>query len=263
MAHRAGVTALAITDHDITDGIPDTLIAASAFNIEVIPGIEISSRFQGKETHILGYFVNWQDPTFQRRLTDLRETRHSRNPEMIRKLNNLGLTFTYEDVKAVAKHGSIGRPHIAQVLIAKGYVTSMKEAFDRYLGEGAQAYVPRELPDAADVISWIREVGGIAVLAHPTWVRDGKEGLRLFCQALKERDLQGLEVFYSTHTPRQTSEYLNLAKHLELATTGGSDFHGLAKPDVRVGVGRGTLKVSIKHLENLKAIRSRVSIQAT
>ena len=256
MARNAGVTALAVTDHDITDGLPETLAAASSLNIEFIPGIEISSRFQGKETHILGYFVNWQDPTFQSRLTHLRESRHTRNPAMISKLNRLGLPLTYEEVQAVAHPGSIGRPHIANVLLAKGYVTSMKEAFDRYLGEGAEAYVPRDLPDAADVISWIREVGGVAVLAHPTWVREGKENLKLFCKALKERGLGGLEVFYSTHTARQTSEYLNLAKELELATTGGSDFHGLAKPDVRVGVGRGNLKVSLKLLENLKALRA-------
>ena len=263
MAQNVGVTALAITDHDITDGLPETYHAASAFNIEVVAGIEISSRFQGKETHILGYFVNWQDPTFQSRLRHLRESRHARNPAMISKLNQLGLSLTYEDVKAVAGHGSIGRPHIAEVLLAKGYVTSMKDAFDRYLGEGAAAYVPRELPDASEVISWIREVGGIAVLAHPTWVRKGKEDLKLFCKALKERELQGLEVFYSTHTARQTSEYLNLAKQLDLATTGGSDFHGLSKPDVSVGVGRGNLKVSMKLLENLKALQSKSSIRAT
>lgn len=256
MAQQAGVTALAITDHDNTDGLPEALIAASAFDLEVIPGIEISSRFRGKEIHILGYFLEWHDHTFQARLAGLRESRHSRNPEMIRRLTKLGLSLTYDEVKAVAGLGSVGRPHIAQAMLAKGYVTSMKEAFDRYLGEGAAAYVPRDLPEAADVICWIREVGGVAVLAHPGWVKERHDGLLGFCQALKDNGLQGLEVFYSTHTARQTSEYLTLAKRLELLITGGSDFHGLAKPDVRVGVGRGNLKVSQQILEQLRTARS-------
>ena len=256
MAHQAGVTALAITDHDSTDGLPEALTAASAFDIEVIPGIEISSRFHGKELHILGYFVEWQDPAFQNWLIGLRESRHGRNPEMIRRLSQLGLSLTYDEVKAVAGLGSIGRPHIAQVMLAKGYVASMKEAFDRYLGDGAAAFVPRELPDAAHVIAWIRKVGGVAVLAHPSWVKERNDELLGFCRALKDNGLHGLEVFYSTHTARQTSAYLTLAKRLELLITGGSDFHGLAKPDVRVGVGRGNLKVSATCLDKLRTARS-------
>ena len=257
MAYQAGVMTLAITDHDSTEGLPETITSASGFNIEVIPGIEISSRFRGRETHILGYYVRWQESSFQRRLASLRETRTPRIQEIIHKLTQHEINLTEEEVKEMAGIGSVGRPHVAQVLLGKGYVRSVNEAFERYLSDGALAYVPRDLPDAADVISWIREVGGVAVLAHPGWVKEKQLGLQPFCEALKEQGLQGIEVFYSTHNPRQTSEYLTLAKRLDLLMTGGSDFHGLVKPDIRVGVGRGNLKVSSQLLEPLQAARSQ------
>lgn len=256
MAHQAGVSTLAITDHDTTDGLPEAFSQASAFEVQVIPGIEISSRFLGKETHILGYFVGWQDSTLQCRLLHMRETRRTRIPKIISKLLQLGLPITEEEVKKMAGSGSMGRPHIAQVILAKGYVTSVKEAFERYLGQGAAAFVPRELPDATEVISWIREVGGVAVLAHPAWVEDKHKGLQPFCEALKEGGLQGLEVFYSTHTSRQISEYFNLAKRLDLLPTGGSDFHGTVKPEVQIRVGRGNLKIPATLLGPLEAAKT-------
>ena len=167
MAYQAGVMALAITDHDSTEGLPETLTSASALNIEFIPGIEISSRFRGKETHILGYFVEWEEPSLQRRLGAMRETRSNRIQGIIHKLTQLGIPLTEEEVKEVAGIGSVGRPHVAQVLQSKGYVRNVNEAFERYLGEGALAYIPRDLPDATEVISWIREVGGRGGLGPP------------------------------------------------------------------------------------------------
>lgn len=256
MAHHAGLSTIAITDHDTTDGLPEALSRAPALNLQIIPGIEISSCFRKLETHILGYFIAWQDPTLQHRLIGMRESRCTRISKIISKLTQLGLPLTEGEVSEVAGVGSTGRPHIAQVILAKGYVTSVKEAFKRYLGQGAEAFVPRDLPNAAEVISWIREVGGVAVLAHPSWVEDKREGLQPFCEALKECGLHGLEVFYSSHTPKQVSEYLTLAKKLDLLVTGGSDFHGSVKPEVRIGVGRGNLKVSAKLLGPLEAARN-------
>ena len=256
MAYQAGLSTLAITDHDTTDGLPEAFRVASAFDLQIIPGIEISSRFRGKETHILGYFVTWKDPTLQDRLSGMRETRRTRIPKIISKLTQLGLPITEIEVKDLAGAGSVGRPHIAQVILAKGYVTSVKEAFERYLGQGAAAFVPRDLPDSAEVISWIRDVGGVAVLAHPSWVEEKQKGLQPFCDALKERGLQGLEVYYSTHSSKQVSEYLALAKRLDLLVTGGSDFHGVAKPDVRIGIGKGNLKISAKLLGPLTDART-------
>jgi len=251
-AHEAGVTALAITDHDIVKGIPEAMEAGATVGIEIIPGIELSSRFDGRETHILGYFFDWQDPTLHTRLTHQQASRHERNPRIVEKLNHLGLELSYEDVTAKAGGGSIGRPHIAGVLVDKGYVNSTKEAFDRYLAEGGPAYVLRELPDSREAIAWIREAGGVPVLAHPHWTRRKGQELEVMCSTLKEAGLMGIEVFYGTHTKRQTSEYLELARKLDLLMTGGSDFHGAAKPDIQVGRGRGDLKVTDKLLEPLR-----------
>lgn len=252
LAETAGVSALSITDHDTVDGIQEAQAIGAKMGIEVIPGVEISSRYEDSELHVLGYFLNWKDQTLLDKLACLRASRHNRNPRIVEKLNELGLAVTYEEVKALAGTDSVGRPHIARVLMGKGYVQSAKEAFDRYLAQGAAAYVPRELPDPVEAIRWIRAARGIPVLAHPTWVKLSNEGLARLCRTLKDAGLMGIEVFYSTHKPQQTSEYLDLARQLDLLVTGGSDFHGITKPDIEVGMGRGGLKVPETLLEPLK-----------
>ena len=252
LAHKAGVTALAITDHDIVSGIPEAITAGAELGIEIIPGVEISSRVGNSELHILGYCLRWQDPELNRRMAALRESRHNRNPQIIERLRALGLDVTYEEVRALAGTDSVGRPHIARLLMDKQYVTSAKDAFDRYLSDGRPAYVARELPTPADAVSWIRAAGGVAVLAHPTWAKVSGEGLNTLLTALKGDGLGGIEVHYSTHTKRQTTEYLGLAKRLDLLVTGGSDFHGITKPDIDVGIGRGDLKVPWQLLDPLK-----------
>lgn len=252
LAHQAGITAMAITDHDIVDGIPDAMEAAAGLGIEVVPGVECSSRLNGQELHILGYFFDWQDPVFREHLTQQRRSRQARTPQIIERLNHLGLELSEDDVTAKAGAGSIGRPHIAQVLVDKGYVRNVQEAFTRYLGDGAEACVPRSLPDTPDVIAWIRRAGGVPVLAHPAWARCRGEPLSRLCAQLKDAGLSGLEVFYSTHTRQQTSRYLELAKQLDLLVTGGSDFHGAVNPMVQVGRGKGNLKVPKTLLEPLR-----------
>jgi hypothetical protein len=252
LAHKAQVNALAITDHDIVSGIPEAMVVGGELGIEVIPGVEISSRLGDSELHILGYCLHWEDPELNRRLAALRASRHSRNPQIIERLRSLGLDVTYEEVRALAGTDSVGRPHIARILMDKKYVTSAKEAFDRYLADGRPAYVARDLPEPADAIDWIRAAGGVAVLAHPTWAKVSGEGLNALLTRLKGEGLGGIEVHYSTHTKRQTTEYLDLAKRLNLLVTGGSDFHGITKPDIEVGTGRGDLKVPEKLLEPLK-----------
>jgi hypothetical protein len=252
LAHKAGVTALAITDHDIVSGLPEALEAGARLGIEVIPGIEISSLYKEAELHILGYFLDWKDQGLHRRLADIRAGRHRRNPLIVERLNALGLALTYEEVRDLAGTESVGRPHIARVLMAKGYVQSAKEAFDRYLADGKPAYVARELPEPAEAIAWITAAGGVAVLAHPTWIRETSEGLRTLCEQLKATGLTGIEVHYSTHKASQTAQYLDIARRLDLVVTGGSDFHGITKPDIEVGVGRGGLNVPAKLLEPLK-----------
>lgn len=252
LAHKAGVTALAITDHDITTGILEATVAGQGHGIDVIPGVEISSIIGTAELHILGYFLDYQDARLNERLARLRDSRHHRNPKIIERLQAAGIAITYQEVRALAGTDSVGRPHIARVLMEKGVVASAKEAFDLWLADGRPAYVPRELPTPSDAMQWIREAKGLPVLAHPTWVKTTDGTLTDLVRRLKADGLDGVEVHYSTHTPRQTREYLALAKQLDLLVTGGSDFHGLTKPGIDVGIGKGTLHVPGSLLDKLK-----------
>lgn len=258
LAHQAGVTALAVTDHDIMTGVAQATAEGEHYGIEVIPGVEISSMIGQSELHILGYFLDWQDPILNERFTTLRESRHRRNPQIVERLQTLGIDITYDEVRALAGSDSVGRPHIARALMDKHVVSSAKEAFDRFLANGKPAYVPRDLPNPAEAIQWIKAAGGLAVLAHPSWVRLADRSLIELVRELKVAGLDGLEVYYSTHASRQTREYLSLAQHLGLLVTGGSDFHGLTKPDIDVGIGKGTLHVPTALLTKMKVAVGRV-----
>ena len=258
MAHQAGVTALAITDHDIMTGVTEASAAGQQCGIEIIPGVEISSLAGSSELHILGYFLDQQDSDLLARLQTLREGRHRRNPQIIERLQTLGIDITYDEVRALAGSDSVGRPHIARVLMDKHVVASAKEAFDRFLAEGRPAYVPRVLPSPAEAISWIKAARGLAVLAHPTWVKVAEQSLVDLVRQLKADGLDGVEVYYSTHAARQTREYLSLAQQLGLLVTGGSDFHGLTKPDIEVGIGKGTLHIPPSLLPKMKEAVTRL-----
>ena len=258
LAHQAGVTALAITDHDIMTGVADAITAGEHCGIEVIPGVEVSSIMNQSELHILGYFLDWQDPVLNQRFKTLRDSRHRRNPQMIERLQALGIDITYDEVRALAGSDSVGRPHIARALMDKQVVSSAKEAFDRFLADGKPAYVPRDLPSPAEVIQWIKAAGGLAVLAHPTWVKLADRSLLELVRELKTAGLDGVEVYYSTHAARQTREYLSLAQQLGLLVTGGSDFHGLTKPDIDVGIGKGALHIPTSLLTKMKTAAGRI-----
>lgn len=257
LAAKAGVTALAITDHDITTGIPEATAAGNDRGIEIIPGIEISSLLGTSELHMLGYFLDYQDTRLNERLIRLRESRHRRNPQIIERLQAAGIDITYDEVRALAGTDAVGRPHIARVLMEKGVVSSAKEAFDQWLADGRPAYVQRELPTPAEAIHWIKEAKGLAVLAHPTWVKPTEGTLADLVRTLKADGLDGVEVHYSTHTARQTRDYLALAKQQGLLVTGGSDFHGLTKPDIEVGIGKGSLHVPNSLLDSMKNAAAR------
>jgi 3',5'-nucleoside bisphosphate phosphatase len=258
MAHQAGVTALAITDHDIMTGVVEAMEAGQQCGIEIIPGVEISSLSGNSELHILGYFLDRQDSDLLARLKTLRDGRHLRNPQIIERLQTLGIDITYDEVRALAGSDSVGRPHIARALMDKRVVASAKEAFDRFLADGKPAYVPRELPSPAEAIHWIKAARGLAVLAHPTWVKVAEQPLVDLVRQLKADGLDGVEVYYSTHAARQTREYLSLAQQLGLLVTGGSDFHGLTKPDIEVGIGKGTLHIPTSLLPKMKEAAGRL-----
>jgi predicted metal-dependent phosphoesterase TrpH len=252
LAIQQGLDILAITDHDTTDALPEALEATKDLSLELIPGIELSAQFQNREMHILGYFVNQADPQFQARLEGLRATRITRIDHILDRLHSFGIDISLEEVQQASGIGTIGRPHIAQVLLTKGHAKNMKDAFEQWLGSRGKAYVQRMVPEAHEIIGWITDAGGIPILAHPYWEGYNKDQSTTACQTLVEQGLQGLEVFYGTFSARHISFNLGLAKRFDLLMTGGSDFHGTLKPDINLGKGRGSLHVPSKMLEQLR-----------
>ena len=251
-AHQHAIQALAITDHDTTDGLDEALAMSHPLAMDLIPGIEISTRFQEREIHVLGYFIDYQNPIFQTRIRQLQSTRLTRIQDILQQLQHLGIPISLDEVQQLTGSGSIGRPHIAQVLIRHGHASNFKEAFEKYLGIRGKAYVPREIPEAAEILRWIREAGGVAILAHPFWEGYRQEEINPACQRLVEQGLQGLEVFYGTFSAKQISFNLHLAKRFDLLVSGGSDFHGTYKPEIAIGKGKGALKVPQTALDKLR-----------
>ena len=251
-AIQSKISVLALTDHDSTDGLSEAINAARDQPIELIPGIELSARFQGKEVHILGYFVDRTSHHFQTQLSQLRKTRTERVEAMVGKLQSLGLDLEFSEVQRVGGNGAIGRPHIAHTLLTKGYVRSIREAFERFLGSRGKAYVPRNIPSSQVAMSWIKEAGGISILAHPSWQGYDETETHGACQELVDQGLEGLEVFYGNFSARQISKNLRLAHQFNLLVTGGSDYHGSFKPEVTLGKGSASVKVPTTVLEPLR-----------
>lgn len=246
-----GLAAVAVTDHDTVGGVSRALAEGGRLGIEVIAGVEISVDFS-TEMHLLGYFPNGYSESILKILEDLRERRELRNHKIVSKLEELGFDIIMEEVNSIAEGGIVGRPHIARVLMEKGYVGSMKEAFERYLGVSRPAYFKKEKLLPKEGIAEIIGAGGIPVLAHPIFIGLTYDRLDQLVGELAGYGLMGIEVFYSWHTEEQTSELLKTAGKYGLALTGGSDFHGSFKPDLEIGIGTGTLKVPYTLLETLK-----------
>ncbi len=230
-----GLKAIAITDHDTMSGVKEALKAAQHARIKVIPGVEISVEFEPGEFHMLGYFPFIPDGMEDILEKGQQESRARRNPKIIDRLNNLGMDITMEEVKEVAGSAQLGRPHIAQVLLSKGYVRSMREAFDRFLAKGRPAYVNREKLPPARAIELITSHGGIAVLAHPFTLELDDSDLRDYVKGLSKKGLKGIETYYPEHTKGQVELYRNIARENGLVTTGGSDFHGKSKNQISIG----------------------------
>lgn len=226
LAKEAGLAAVAITDHDTLAGIPEAMEAGERYGIIVVPGVEISTVADGKDIHVLGYYIQTDDDQLQQRLEQLRRVRDSRNELMLAKLRELGLEITLEEVlehrnKVRSSDETVGRPHIADVLIKKGYVSSLAEAFDKYLGTNGAAYVnpPRIRPETG--IEWIHDAKGMAILAHPGLYQNDK-----LVEHLIGCGLDGIEVYHSDHTPEDEAGYRALAGRHGLIVTAGSDYHG-------------------------------------
>jgi predicted metal-dependent phosphoesterase TrpH len=251
-ARTKGLRAVALTDHDCIDGLEEAIAVGNEIGVEVIPGIELSAKFNNGGMHILGYFVNPSDPVFLQRLSMLQEARRQRNPKIVKKLQDLGMNISYEEVVAASGGGQVGRPHFAQVLVNKGFVRTIAEAFEKYLRNGGSAYVEKDRLSPEESIALIHEAGGVAVLAHPFTLHLPVDQLDPLFERLVQGGLDGLEVYYSVHTPEQTAQYERLAERWGLVKTGGSDFHGDYKPKIDLGVGMGDLQVPYSILEELR-----------
>jgi predicted metal-dependent phosphoesterase TrpH len=222
-AKEKGLAAIAITDHDTVAGIPEAIAEGQRCQVEVLPGIEISSVDKGQDIHVLGYFMDYENEEFLEQLNKLRNVRDQRNEMLIQNLQKLGIDIELEEVVSRKKMaaGNIGRPHIAEVLVEKGLVNSLEEAFTKYLGKEGKAYAnpPRITPEEA--IDLIKRAGGVAVLAHPGLYEDDELIKRLI-----HHGLDGIEALHSDHTPEQEEQYQKLAEVNQMIATAGSDFHG-------------------------------------
>lgn len=236
-ALRTELSTLAVTDHDTVAGLAAAATAAGECGIEFVPGVEVSVDYSGGELHLLGYFLDYEHPEFLSRLTYLQENRFNRNQVMLRKMHEAGFLLSMAEVEAEAGGGQIGRPHMAQALVKKGYVATVQQAFDEYLADGKPLHVPKVKLDPAGAIDLVHLAGGAAVVAHPKYLGFADESaLRAELERLCSFGLDGLECFYSQHSEEETRLYLKLAREYDLVVTAGSDFHGGSKPDVPLGV---------------------------
>ncbi len=252
-AAAIGLEALAITDHDTFAGYDKAVPHARAVGLDLVCGIELSTKLNGKTVHLLGYWVK-EPPTngFRTWILDLQESRRDRNRRLIARLRSLGLDLTLEEVEARGRNMT-GRPHFAKVMVEKGCVPTLQAAFDEYLDESAKGYVDRTEPQLREGIDRIQGSGGIASIAHP--VRIGKltpEQSKVLVGEMKEAGLAAIEVYHSDHRPEDERLYLDLAAHYGLEITGGSDFHGEIKPGVLLGTGPGTLSIPRSVLDRLR-----------
>jgi predicted metal-dependent phosphoesterase TrpH len=227
LAHEHGVTVMALSDHDATDGVDEAQRVGAPLGIRVIPAIELSTDLPGASIHVLGLFLDHHDADLQATLRQFREARLERAEQMVNALNRLGVSISLERVLEIAGEGSVGRPHVAQALLEAGHIRTIDEAFERYLGHGGPAYFEGFRLEPAEGIRLIHSVGGFASWAHPNEL-DGKDWLG-YLPALLEAGVDGLEVYYSKsseYPPSVNSDLLEACAANDLVPTVGSDYHG-------------------------------------
>ena len=251
-AENAGVTAIALTDHNTVAGLPELMAAARESAVEAIAGTEFSVDYRGKELHIVALFLpeeSW--PAVTQRLAQLHRDKEESNRALVAALQKGGYAITYEAVRAIAGGGWINRAHVAQVLTQKGYTASVKAAFATLLSRHGGYYVPPRLPDALETIAFIKGQGAVAVLAHPLLSLEEAQ-LRQFLPQAKAAGLDAMETMYPRFDEAATQALREMAEEHDLLESGGSDFHGAAKPEIRIGVGKGNLQVPDAVLEQLR-----------
>lgn len=247
-AVRKGFSCISITDHDTIDAL-DAAINVADENLEIIPGIELTAESQGQEIHILGYLIDYRNDSFLKMLAMMQDVRIKRVSGICEKLKKLKCFIEPEDVFKFAAHGSVGRLHVARALLQKGYVGSTSEAFVRFIGEKGAAYVGKFKMSPQEVIGWILKVKGIPVLAHPHLLGD-----KTLISDLVKAGIMGLEAFYPEHSEYQTQEFLKIAQKHGLLVTGGSDCHGYAKEEIKLGL----IKLPYEYVEKLKEAQCKL-----
>lgn len=257
-AHEKGLAAIALTDHDTVDGVDEAIeYAASKYpDLEVVPGVELSTEGEGREVHIVGLYIDNHDKEFVSGLKDFIDSRTVRNKKMCKKLTEeAGIPISYEELTKEFPDTVITRAHYAKFMVDRGYVNSRAEVFDRYIGDHCPYYVGREKITPEDAIRSILKAKGVPVFAHPILCRFGDDRLDAFVGKLKEAGLVGIEAIYSTYELRDERQIKELAKKYDLLVSGGSDFHGANKPDIDLGTGCGKLFVPEDLLIPIKAAR--------
>ena len=258
LALEKGLSAFALTDHDTTAGLSEAISYAAGKNIEVIPGIEFSTEYMGKDVHILGLFIDYDNPEFSRKIQAFVDSRILRNQKMCANLQEAGIDISYEKLTAAFPDPVITRGHYARYLLEHGYVKSMPEAFDRYVGDRCKYFVPREKVTPEQAVRLILDAKGLPVLAHPTLYHMGKDALQKLVARLKEAGLIGIEAVYSTYNAGEEREMRQLAEHNGLLISGGSDFHGKNKPGLEMATGYGKLLIPADILEKLRQKRKEL-----
>lgn len=251
MAEQKGITAFALTDHDTMSGVGEALAAAEGTSVTVIPGIELSSHYLNKEIHVVGLYVNQNDPEFSSYLKQFVESRSARNRKMCELLTEAGMEITYEELCESFPDSILTRAHIARLLHKKNYVTGVADAFERYLGDHCPYYVQREKLPVENAIRLIKNAGGIAVLAHPTLYHMGNKTLHELVRTCKEAGLDAIETKYVTYSSSDERQIKEIAAEFGLARSGGSDYHGIAKPKIQMGTGYGRLYIDDSFLTEL------------
>ncbi len=248
-ASKNGIKTLAITDHDTVNGVDEAVKAGEKLGVTVIAGVEISIDFDPGTMHICGYNIDIENKNLNDKLGIVQYARKNRNSVIIDKLNSAGVAITLDEIKEVAGPDQVGRPHFARVMMEKGYVTTVKEAFNRYLAKGAPCYVDRVRLSIADAVEMIKGAGGKVVLAHPIQLKlESDEAYKSKFAGLKDLGIEGIEAFSSYHNEEENQKFKAMAEELGLMVTGGSDFHGATKPDVKLGVFGENVTVKIDEL---------------
>lgn len=265
-AIEKGLSAFALTDHDTVDGVEEAFNYAEELRRqysteengrivpEVIPGIEFSTEYQGKDVHIVGLYIDIHSPAFEQHLRDFVDSRNIRNEKMCRSLQGIGMDITYKKLLERFPGAVITRAHYAKYMLEKGYIKNMAEAFERYIGDYSPHYIPREKVTPEQAIQLTLEAGGIPILAHPILYHLSDARLEELVVQLKAAGLIGIEAIYSTYAPAEERQIRRLAEKYDLLLSGGSDFHGSNKPGLDLAVGYGKLFIPYEVLESLKVV---------